>query len=113
MTKIVEFKIPKSDGTTDMARGRPIWLMIGERKIKFIFQRDDEGHPHWLTHFASGYKFGSLDDAICEIICTLSPYHKFTHKQLAEFLVNKIVNKVGVKKVLMSIDSAPVINGKE
>jgi hypothetical protein len=110
MPRIVTFNIPRTNGTAAQARGIPILLMVGERKIKFIFQRDDEGHPRWLTHHASGYKFGSLDDAICEIICTLSPYHKFTHKQLAEFLVNKIVTRLGADKVLAKLDAAPVIN---
>lgn len=109
MSKIVEFKIPTTDGT-ETARGAPAVLKVGNRKVRFILQQDEAGEARWLTHFASGYKFGRLDDAATELACRLSPYHRFSKRQLAEFLIQKAVARIGVEKVLATLDKAPVIN---
>jgi hypothetical protein len=110
MARIIEFKIATRNNAADTARGMPVILQIGERSIKFVLQRDDSGKASWLTHYASGYKFGSLNDAAVELMCVQSPYHRYTGRQLAEFLVDKMVAKLGADKVLASIDSVPVIN---
>jgi hypothetical protein len=109
MAKIIEFKIPTTDGV-EQARGIPTWLMVGKRKIKFMLQYDSAGKATYLTHYASGYKFGMLDSAHVELMCKLSPYHRFTKKELAEFLIDKVVARHGVDFVLEKIDQAPVIN---
>jgi hypothetical protein len=111
MAKIVEFNIPTVNGV-ERARGMPVWLMVGKRKIKFMLQYDSAGKATYLTHFASGCKFGALDSAHVELMCKLSPYHRFTKKELAEFLIDKVVSRHGVDFVLKKIDQAPVINGK-
>jgi hypothetical protein len=112
MPRVIEFNIPTHTGI-QQARGVPIYLNVGTRRIKFILQRDSEGKAKWLTHYASGYRFGALDDVHVELMCKLSPYHRFTQKQLAEFLIDKQVTRLGVEKVLASIDGAAVINGKK
>jgi hypothetical protein len=112
MTKVIEFLIPTCAGIKP-ARGTPIWLTVGERKIKFVLQRDDENKTRWLTLFASGYKFGALNDAAVELMCKLTPRHRFTQKQLAEFLIAKAITRHGAEKVLSKIDGAAVINGKK
>jgi hypothetical protein len=115
MAKIVEFNIPVTSpvgavNNIEKARGMPVWLTVGKRKIKFMLQYDSAGKATYLTHYASGYKFGTLDSAHVELMCKLSPYHRFTKKELAEFLIDKAVNRHGVDFVLAKIDQAPVIN---
>ena len=112
MARISEFKIAQIGGITNTARGIPVIFKIGEREIKFMIQYDDDG-PRWLTHYASGYKFGVLDNAETELVCKLSTYHKFSKRQLAEFLINKAITKFGEDGVLAKLDSVPVINTDE
>jgi hypothetical protein len=109
MSRVIEFLIPTESGTKQ-ARGVPMGFVIGDRKIKFVLQRNDENKPKWLTHYASGYKLGSLDDAAVELMCKTSTYHRFTKKQLAQFLIDKTVTNMGVEEVLKRLDSVPVIN---
>lgn len=109
MSRIVSFNVPQRDGTKGRAHGRPIKLKIGEREVWFVLQYEDR-KPRWLTHFASGYKFGTLDDAETELVCRFSPYHEFTDQELALFLIEKAIAKHGVEAVLQRIDQVPVIN---
>ena len=112
MPKIVEFNIPTKGGI-EKARGVYATFHIGGpdgRAVRFMLQNDSDGKAAWLTHFASGMKFGSLDDMAVELACKLSPLHKFTKYQLADHLVRKMVVRHGADKVLGVLDAAPVIN---
>ena len=101
----VTFKVPQKDGTTRVARGVPIGLRIGGRTVKFVLQRDDDDEVRWLTHRASGMRFGLLDDAKTELHS-----RRVARRGLAYRLIKKAVAKFGEDKVLAAIDAAPVIN---
>ena len=109
MTKAIEFNIPTTTGIKK-ARGIPARFIIGGRKIKFVLQHNGDGKIAYLTHFASGQRFGSLNDIAVEVMCKLSPYHGFSKHRLAQLLVDNAVAKYGADKVLEKIDSVPVIN---
>ena len=109
MTKGIEFNIPTAT-SVEKARGIPRRFVVGDRVIKFMLQYDRDNKLTLLTHFASGCKFGNLNDAETELMCKLSPYHRFSKRQLAEFLIDKMVFRFGIEKVLATIDAAPVIN---
>jgi hypothetical protein len=108
MARIIEFDIPTKDGI-EQARGIPMWFAIGERKVKFVLQYDED-KARYLTHFASGHRCGSLDDAGVELMCKTSTYHRFTKKQLAQFLIDKMIARFGTEVLLEKLDSVPVIN---
>lgn len=109
MPKIIEFKIPTKAGI-EQARGMPVWLNVGDRRVKFMLQYNGDDKARYLTHFASGMRIGTLDDAAVELMCKLSPYHRFRNKELAVFLIQKAVVRMGLDKVQAALDNAPVIN---
>ena len=106
----VTFNIPTNNGLVTV-RGLPAYFTIGGRRIRFMLQYDSDNKIRHLTHFASGMKFGSLNTAEVELTCNLSPYHRFSKRRLAQFLIDKAVARLGADKVLASIDAAKVING--
>ncbi|HEY2533802.1 MAG TPA: hypothetical protein VGJ20_38745 [Xanthobacteraceae bacterium] len=66
----ITYNVPTSSGRVEERIGSVTWLMVGHRKIKFVLQHVG-GKATTLVHFASGYRFGSLNDARVEWMATM------------------------------------------
>ncbi|HEY2531893.1 MAG TPA: hypothetical protein VGJ20_28860 [Xanthobacteraceae bacterium] len=109
MAKKITFKVPTSTGLTEDRTGTVAWIKVGNRKIKFVLQNEGIGAVT-LTHFASGYRFGSLNEARVEWMAIRGPYDPINNHGAAAFLIGKKIAEKGADKVLAVIDAAPVIN---
>jgi len=119
MSKIVAFNVPvkslRARNRTvmiDQRRGRACVITIGDRAVRFMLQYGPNGKACTLAHFASGYRFGSLDDARVRAMCALGHHARLTDRQAAESLVARVVAKLGAAEVLAKLDAAPVLNAE-
>jgi hypothetical protein len=96
--------IPRKDAEPAIVAGRIAVIKIGNKKIRFMMH---DGH---LSHFESGFRFGSLNDAKIRAMCTWGHNHKLNDRQAAEHLVQRIVAEKGADFVLAAIAEAPVLN---
>lgn len=100
--------IPRADGTTALVLGRVAILPIGKTKVKFFL------HDGILSHFASGFRFGGLNDIKIRNMCVRGHHARMTDRQAALALIDRTIERIGgADKVLAAIAAAPVINGKE
>jgi len=96
--------IPRKGAEPAMVIGRIAVIKIGDKKIRFMM------HHGNLSHFESGFRFGSLSDAKIRAMCAWGHNHKLNDRQAAEHLVNRIVAEKGADFVLAQIAKAPVLN---
>ena len=110
MSKTVTINAPHAkDGkrTTLPISGKVAWLMVGEQRHKFLLQETPGITEVFLTHFASGYKLGSL-----------SPIKFRNHRTgwrmldraAAIELIKELVASNGADRINVKLDSAPKIN---
>lgn len=82
---------------------------IGTQKIKFMVHTAPESKASelFLSHYKSGQKIGSLTPIR---IRHMKSYLRLTDRSAAETLINELIDKHGVDRVLTVINSAEVIN---
>ena len=96
--------IPRADGSTALVLGRVAILPVGKTKVKFFI------HDGMLSHFASGFRFGNLNDVKIRNMCRLGHHHTMTDREAAVVLVNDVVARKGATEVLDVINAAPILN---
>ena len=115
MSKIITYTAPVKDpetGAITMAekRGTVALLKIGGKKVKFVLQIEEgQREADQLVHWASGYRVGSLNDM--KVRAYAGRGSSITDRRAAEMLLDSLINKHGVDRVLAVINSAPVYNG--
>jgi hypothetical protein len=111
MTQLKTIAVPFEGETREMT-GTVAILPIGERKVRFLIERTEDGSLGSLTHYASGYAFArSLHSFAVSHFVRHSPYaRRPSPRELAEAAIADAVHKLGADKVLAIIDTAPVIN---
>ncbi len=96
--------IPRADGSTAVVLGKVAILPVGETKVKFFM------HDGSLSHFASGFRFGSLNDVKVRAMCFRGHHCKLTDREAAVSLIADIVSRKGANEVLAIMNAAPVLN---
>lgn len=95
------------DGTIEKKEieGKKVWLKVGETKVAFFI------HDYYtklaLSHFESGQRVADL--SAIKMPYTRS-YHKMTDRAAAEIAINKLIEKHGVDRVLMKMNTAEKVN---
>lgn len=91
--------------------GRVAWFKIGDRKIKFVLQDSRLGSDaDTLTHYASGYVFGRLNEVKVSYMMAKGHHAKLNDREAAELLVASKIDQLGAAKILEVLDAAEVIN---
>lgn len=98
--------IPTTDGQK-YAFGTVAWLYIGEVKTKFLIQNNGRLNAH-LTHFSSGLKFGNLVN-----IKLMHINFNLSDRDAAKLLIEKVINRIGLNKVLDGLINATILNGEK
>jgi hypothetical protein len=101
---MAQMLIPRKDAEPAIVAGRIAVIKIGDKKIRFMM------HDGRLSHFESGYGFGSLNDIKVRAMCAYGHNHKLTDRQAAEQLVRNVISHKGADFVLAAIAKAPVLN---
>ena len=101
---MAQMTIPRADGSTAIVLGRVAILPVDKTRVKFFI------HDGMLSHFASGFRFGSLNDIKVRNMCTLGHHHGMNDRQAALALVNDVVARKGAAVVLDVINAAPILN---
>ena len=96
--------IPRADGSTAIVIGKIAILPIGKNKVKFFI------HGGTLSHFASGFRFGNLNDVKIRNMCRLGHHHTMTDREAAVALIDSVVARKGATEVLDVINAAPILN---
>jgi hypothetical protein len=97
--------IPRADGSTAIVLGRVAILKVGKSKVRFFI------HDGTLSHFASGHRFGSLNDIKVRNMCALGHHARLSDRDAAVALIDRTIARVGsAEQVLAVINAAPVIN---
>jgi hypothetical protein len=111
MTQLKTIAIPCEGETREMA-GTVAILPIGDRKVRFLIERKEDGSLGSLTHYASGFAFTrDLNRYAVSFLVQHSVYHRQpSPRELAEAAIADAVHSLGADKVLAIIDAAPVIN---
>jgi hypothetical protein len=111
MTKLKTIAIP-CEGTTREITGTVAVLPVGERKVRFLIERREDGSLGSLTHYASGYAFHrNLNRFAVSFLVQHSVYHRQpSPRELAEAAIADAVFAIGAEKVLATIDAAPMLN---
>jgi hypothetical protein len=97
--------IPRADGSTALVLGRVAILAVGKTKVKFFI------HDGMLSHFASGFRFGNLNDIKIRAMCAFGHHHSMTDREAAIALIDSVVARRGAAEVLDVINAAPHLNG--
>ena len=105
MQKQITINIPTTAGIKQ-AEGSVCFLKVGDTRHKFFLQKT-ECSEVFLTDFASGMKLGSLTPIK---LSNMRSYHRMTDRAAAQELVDKLIQKHDVKKVLEIINAAERIN---
>ena len=67
-------------------------------------------HDGTLSHFASGFRFGNLNDVKIRNMCAFGHHHRMTDREAAVALVDNVVARKGADAVLDVINAAPILN---
>jgi hypothetical protein len=115
MQNVITFNVPvrkaKSGKVETAVRtGTIAWLTVGNRKVCFVLQRDDDGKPHALAHYASGMLVGHLNTAQVECMLARGHHARLTPRDAAVWLIEKAIARKGVDSVLAVMDGAPRLN---
>jgi hypothetical protein len=97
--------IPTKDGLRK-ATGRIALLYVGNIQHKFYIQ-DTETSEKVLTHYASGMKLGSLTPIKMK---HFKNYSSLKDREAAKILLQDLIDKHGVDRVTVKLNSAQVIN---
>ena len=95
------------DGKRFELSGNVALLYVGNKRYKFLIHCYGTTEK-FLTHVASGKKLGSLTPIIYENF--KSNYTFIKERELSKLLIEKLINKHGVERVQVAIDSAQAIN---
>jgi hypothetical protein len=111
---IVDIKIPVAKNTVTSklvtVSGYKYWFKIGERKIAFIWHKPHFQHPSdkraesILTEYKSGMRFGGVSTLNAIAI------PESNKREFCSAIIDIIVNKNGIDRVLDIIDKAPKLN---
>ena len=101
---MAQMTIPRADGSTALVLGRVAILAVGKTKVKFFI------HDGMLSHFASGFRFGNLNDVKIRNMCRLGHHHTMTNREAAIALIDSVVARKGAGAVLDVINAAPILN---
>jgi hypothetical protein len=85
--------------------GRKVNLTVGDRKVAFFV------HDGTLSHFASGFRFGGLNDVKIREMCARGHNARLTDRQAAEILIARAIDRIGLDKVQATLAEVPTING--
>ena len=115
MAKLITYKVPANDKGTIVyqeKQGYVANLMVGETKVKFVLQLGLGGFPDGLAHYASGQLFGekSLNQKKIENRLRHGSGYRTTNRDAAQDIINEIVDRFGVVKIMELLNSAPVLN---
>ena len=113
MSKLKTIAIPCEKNKTREMTGTVAILPIGERKIRFLIERKEDGSLGSLTHYASGFAFArSLNHfAVSFLVQHGTTYARQpSPRELAEAAIADAVYSIGIDKVLAAIDAAPILN---
>ena len=95
------------DGECFELSGNVALLYVGNKRYKFLIHCYGTTEK-FLTHFASGKNLGSLSTIIRENF--KSNYTFIKYRELAKLLIEKLINRHGVERVQVTMDSAQAIN---
>ncbi len=101
---MAQMTIPRADGSTAVVLGRVAILPIGKTKVKFFI------HDGTLSHFASGFRFGSLNDIKVRAMCFRGHHCRLTDREAAVSLIADIVSRKSEAEVLAIMNAAPILN---
>jgi hypothetical protein len=87
--------------------GNVALLYVGNKRYKFLIHCYGTTEK-FLTHFAICKKLGSLTHIIYENF--KSNYTFIKDRELSKLLIEKLINKHGVERVQVAMDSAQAIN---
>lgn len=105
MAKLHTINIPTKTGI-ETASGFVALLFVGRSQYKFLLQKTTTSEVI-LTHFASGYRLGSLTPIKLHYFRS---YYKMKDRAAAEIFICELVNKYGAEPIMKKLDNAPVIN---
>jgi hypothetical protein len=111
MPKLKTISIPCKGETREMT-GTVAILPIGDRKVRFLIERKEDGSLGSLTHYASGFAFTrSLNHYAVSFLVQHGTYaRRPSPRELAEAAIADAVYSIGIDKVLATIDAAPILN---
>ena len=115
MANVILFKVPVKDRetgevSTAVRSGTIAYLPVGDRKVCFVLQRDDDGKAHALAHYASGMLVGSLANARVQAMLARGHHARLTPRGAALWLIDRAIRANGVEEVLAKLDKAPRLN---
>ena len=115
LANVITFKVPVKDRdtgkvSTAVRSGTIAWLPVGDRKVCFVLQRDDDGKAHALAHYASGMLLGNLNSARIEVMCARGHHARLTPRGAALWLLDRAIRANGVEEVIHQLDKAPRLN---
>ena len=96
------------DGSIELKEieGKKIWLKVGDQKIAFFIHNDYVGATV-LSHFDSGQKVSNLTKVKLPYVRS---YRKMTDRAAAELAINTLIEKHGVDRVLMKMNTAKKVH---
>jgi hypothetical protein len=112
MAKITTMQVPaayRKTGkvTTLEVFGTVAWFTIAGKRTKFFLQRPDRNSSaDTLTHFETGFKFGSLNDIKIRYLYTRGSYARMTDRQAAAILIDSTIARLGEARVLAALEQA-------
>ena len=112
MTQLKTIAIPCEKNKTRKLTGTVAILPIGDRKVRFLIERKEDGSLGSLTHYASGFAFArSLNHFAVSFLVQHGTYARQpSPRELAEAAIADAVFALGADKVLATIDAAPILN---
>lgn len=111
MSKLKTIAIPCKGETREMT-GTVTILPIGDRKVRFLIERKEDGSLGSLTHYASGFAFArNLNHYAVSFLVQHGTYARQpSPRELAKAAIADAVYSIGIDKILATIDAAPILN---
>ena len=110
MSKTIDFKIPRSDGSIANAVGTVAVFQIGNEKIRFVMQSNGEFVGVSLVHHASGNIAVRHDTITMKKIRHTHGGKTLTDREACRLCLEDLVDRIGEARVLSGIRAAKVIN---
>lgn len=104
MSKIDTMVMPNVRGDLEIIRGTRIRLQVGSVWIMFFI------HGDTLSHWASGYKVGSLNGIKVSHMATMGHNAILSDRQAAKHLIARLVAQHGVAGLIAKFDAVPRLN---
>lgn len=90
--------------TISEVEGNRVHFTIGDKRVAFFI------HGDTLSHWASGYRVGSLNTIKVRNMCHLGHHARLTDREAAQILISDIVAQHGAQAILAKFAAVPTIN---